>query len=152
MRKRLPPIDFFKCLLYNIFVYKNTEVCDIVDNEQNRKYGYLFKETSLRKARLNQLIVTDEFIKAADDIILSGRTIKDVDIYNIAKSLFFPMYKEHLTEGFKEDYKLKHGNAAYKEWSHRYRIFGQSTKAFSVDLYGNEEQWKKDFAEYLSQN
>ncbi len=118
--------------------------------DQNRKYGYLFRTTSLRQARLNQLIVTDGFIKAADAIIGSGRTIEDIDIYNIAKALFFPMHKEFLTEGFKEDYKLKFGNAAYKDWSHLYRVFGQSTKAFSVDLFGSEDKWKADFEDYLA--
>lgn len=121
-----------------------------MNNEQNRKYGYLFRTTSLRQARLNQLIVTDEFIKAADDIVNSGRAIEDIDIYNISKSLFFPMHKEFLTKGFKEDYKLKYGNSAYKNWSYRYRIFGQSTKAFSVDLYGTEDKWKADFEEYIA--
>lgn len=124
----------------------------IIKNICGRKYGYLFKTTALRKSRLNQLIETDDFIKAADDIVRSGRAIEDIDIYNIAKSLFFPMYKEHLTEGFKEDYKSKFGSAAYKGWSYRYRVFGQSTKTFSVDLFGTEEHWKSEFEDYLEQS
>lgn len=149
MRKRSLLIDFFKSLCYNTFVYNSAEVYEILENTQSRKYGYLFRTTALRQARLNELIVTDEFISAADAIIKDGRNITDVDIYNIAKAVFFPMYKDHLTKGFKESYKQQFGAAAYKEWSHKYRVFGQSTKAFSIDLFGNNGQWEKDFQEYL---
>lgn len=122
----------------------------MVDDLQNRKYGFLFRTSSLRKARLNELIMMEDFIKAADEIVASGRSINDIDIYNIAKSLYFPMLKNHLSDGFKEDYKSRFGTSAYKEWSHRYRIFGQATKSFSEDLFDDKEQWKKDFEEYCS--
>lgn len=121
-----------------------------MNNAKNNKYGFLFRRSALRKARLSQLIVTEEFIKAADDFVANGRKINDIDIYNISKSLFFPLLKEHLSEGFKEEYKSKYGNAAYKEWSRRYRVFGQATKSFSEDLFHGEERWKDDFEEYLS--
>lgn len=123
-----------------------------MNDTQSRKYGYLFRKTSLRQARLNQLIVTEDFIKAADAIVNSGRAIEDIDIYNIAKSVFFPMHKDFLTDGFKADYKSKFGSDAYKDWSYRYRVFGQATKAFSADLFGSEERWKSEFEEFLAQN
>lgn len=147
--KRLLMVDKIAFSWYNNSVYKSgAEVYDIL-NTQDRKYGYLFRTTSLRQARLNELIVTDDFIKAADAIIESGRSITDIDIYNIAKSVFFPMHKQYLTEGFKDAYKNEYGSEAYREWSHRYRIFGHSTKAFSIDLFGSSEQWEKDFQEYV---
>lgn len=127
-----------------------------MENEEKRrykKYGYLFKNTKLRKARLAGLIVTEEFEKAADAIVKSGREITDIDIYNIAKSLFFPMYKQRITEGFKESYKQQFGTAAYREWSHKFREYKQAPRAFSVDLFGSDKQWEDDFRQWeLSYN
>lgn len=111
-------------------------------------YGFLFKKSSLSKARLTTLLHHEDFILKANEVMDKGNGLEDLDIYNIVKMIYFPMLKDFQTDGFKEDYKNKYGNEAYHEWSARYRIFGQATKKFSEDLFGNKSYWEKEFEDY----
>lgn len=147
MRKRLPPIDFFKSLLYNTFVYNNVEVYEVKYN-----YGFLFKKSTLPKSNLSGMLKFEDFIQKMDEIMIVGKGIEDVDIYNITIGLYFPMLKNHQTEGFKEKYKMEFGTDKYKEWSYRFRIIGRSAKAFAKALYGDLSKYESDYLEYLSKN
>lgn len=116
----------------------------------NRRYGYLFQTTSLRKAPLDGLISTVAFVKAADNARKSGRKIDDLEVYNITKSVFFPVHKKYTKEGFNDEYKLKYGVDAYKDWKRLHRALGAATKAFCVDLYGTQDNWKSEYEEFLA--
>ncbi len=146
MRKRLPPIDFLKSLLYNTFVYKNAEVYKVQNN-----YGFLFKKSSLPKSDLDKLLRFDDFIDEANKVLANGRGVEDIDIYNIAKSIYFPMLKNHQTDGFKETYKIENGAPKYKEWSFKFRIFGNAAKSFSKVLFGSTEHLMNDYLIYCNQ-
>ena len=146
MRKRSLFIDFFKSLFYNTFVCNSAEVYAVEHN-----YGFLFKKSSLPKSDLNNLLQFDDFIKEADKVLENGKGIEDVDIYNIAKKIYFPMLRDHQTDGFKEAYKAANGAPKYKEWSFKFRTFGNAVKSFSKVLFGSTEQFQNDYIAYCAQ-
>ena len=135
-------IDKLVQICYNSSVYKHTGV-----NAVSTNYGFLFKKSSLPKADLNALLTVEDFVTKANEIVAKGSGIEDCDIYNITKSLYFPMLKDFETDGFKEKYKQQYGSEKYKEWSYRFKIVGNATKRFSKILFGSDK-WKEDFNEY----
>lgn len=135
-------IDKLVQICYNNSVYKHTGV-----NAVSTNYGFLFKKSSLPKADLNALLTVEDFVTKANEIVAKGSGIEDCDIYNITKSLYFPMLKDFETDGFKEKYKQQYGSEKYKEWSYRFKIVENATKRFSKILFG-ADKWKEDFNEY----
>lgn len=119
---------------------------DIVDT--HTKYGFLFKKSLLNKANLYDLLFLPDFILEIEKIIDKGKGLEDEDIYNIVKNLYFPMLKDHETEGFKIAYKQKHGAGSYKEWSYKFRILGRATRKFSETLFGCDK-WHDEYEAYL---
>lgn len=142
MSKWFHLIDKLRKICYNNPVYNHTGVRAVSEN-----YGFLFKKSSLPKSDLNALLTIEDFVSKANEIVAKGSGIEDDDIYNIVKSLYFPMLKDFETVGFKESYKQEHGTEMYKSWSYRFKILGNATKRFSKVLTGSDE-WKRDFEKY----
>lgn len=145
--KRLLMVDKIAFSWYNNSVYKSgAEVCSVEHN-----YGFLFKKSSLPKSDLNNLLQFDDFVEAANKIMDNGKGIEDTDIYCIVKDIYFPMLKNHQKEGFKELYKAENGAPKYKEWSFKFRTFGNAIKVFSKTLFGSTDQFKADYITYCNQ-
>lgn len=143
-------IELLKRLCYNA-TERNSEDNSMDENKESKNsYGFLFKKSTLPKANLSGMLQFEDFVQKMDEIMSTGKGIEDVDIYNITIGLYFPMLKNHQTEGFKEVYKAEFGTEKYKEWSYRFRIIGLSAKAFSKALYGDLSKYESDYHEFLS--
>lgn len=140
-------IELLKRLCYNT-TERNSE--DDSMNETKNSYGFLFKKSALPNASLSGMLQFEDFVQKMDEIMSAGKGIEDADIYNITIGLYFPMLKNHQTEGFKEAYKTEFGTEKYKEWSYRFRVIGRSAKAFSKALYGDLSKYESDYIEFLS--
>lgn len=114
-------------------------------------FGFLFKKSSLPKSSINLLLQYDDFVKEANDIMSKGHGIEDIDLYSIVKKIYFPMMEDLQKEGFKENYKKRFGSSGYKEWSSKYKIFGDAIRGFSKALFGSTERWKNDYLDYSQQ-
>ena len=141
-------IELLSSLCYNSTEQKSEDIS--MSEEKRYNYGFLFKKSILPKADLSGILQFDDFIQKMDEVMNDGKGIEDTDIYNIAKSLYFPMLKNHQTEGFKKIYKEEFGTEKYREWSYRFRIIGRSTKAFAKALYGDLSKYESDYQEYLN--
>lgn len=120
-------------------------------SEAKYNYGFLFKKSTLPNANISNMLQFEDFVQKMDEIMSIGKGIEDADIYNITISLYFPMLKNHQTEGFKEAYKAEFGCKKYKEWSYRFRTIGRSAKAFAKSLYGDLERFESDYQDYLNE-
>lgn len=143
-------IELLKRLCYNA-TERNSEDNSMDENKESKNsYGFLFKKSQLPKSNLSWMLQFDDFVQKMDEIMRAGKGIEDMDIYNISIGLYFPMLKDHQTEGFKEAYKAEFGSNKYREWSYRFRIIGRSTKNFAKALYGDLSKYESDYQEYLS--
>lgn len=114
-------------------------------------YGFLFKKSTLPKSDLDKLLQFKDFVNAANLIIAKGKGIEDSDIYEIVKGIYFPMLSNHQSEGFKDSYKAEYGAPKYKEWSFKFRTFGNAAKAFSKALYGSTDDLQSAYQSFSNQ-
>lgn len=92
------------------------------------KYSFLLKETSLSKTDLKHLLLNKEFVSELNAIIAKNQRIEDVEIYNIAKKIYFSRLKE-------------------KDCSDEVRYLDRAVRHFSNILYQDEYSWKKECEE-----
>ncbi len=114
-------------------------------------YGFLFKKSSLPKANLHDLLQLDDFVKILNEFMEQSKEINDATIYDIVTTLYFPMLKDHQTEGFKEQYKLQYGTDAYHKWSFEFRTIGKAARAFSKAMCGSLEKFQNDYLKFCNQ-
>ena len=116
--------------------------------DKNYNHGFMFRDLSLPKVDLDYLLKLPEFVNQIDLLLYNNEVVDDVAVYNVVKSIYFPMQKCFDSDGFKSKYKEDNGTLAYKEWSMRYRVFGRATRRFSKSIFGYDK-WEEDYKEYL---
>ena len=109
----------------------------------------VYTKTRLKKRRLEDLLLFEDFASVLRNKIFAKEDVSDIDIYNAASSIFFPLLKSFQSEGFKEGFRNTYGLEEYNELYFKYRKFGCAVRSFSKDLFENPDQWEEHYQEFL---